>query len=164
MRMHTKVIAVLAAASMGLGVLAGCSGDQNQGAGAASDTAGASDANASGLVNSVTDKEGIVFTLYLGLVDKDTGTQVLSMQEAKELATPLVSATTGGGYTAIEAYGGYTDDDGNPVENGTLMYTGLHASEQEVMGLIDGIKAALGIESVYVTCEHIGYGIFGGQV
>lgn len=33
MRMHAKAIAVLAAASMGLGVLAGCSGDQNQGAG-----------------------------------------------------------------------------------------------------------------------------------
>lgn len=159
-RKTARLAAIAAGALLAAGLLAGCA----QGAGAASDAAGAPDANASGLVNSVTDKEGVVFTLYLGLVDKDTGTQVLSMQEAKELATPLVSATTGGGYTAIEAYGGYTDDNGNPVENGTLMYTGLHASEQEVLGLIDSIKAALGIESVYVTCEHIGYAIFGGQV
>lgn len=159
-RKTARLAAIAAGALLAAGLLAGCA----QGAGAASDAAGAPDANASGLVNSVTDKEGVVFTLYLGLVDKDTGTQVLSMQEAKELATPLVSATTGGGYTAIEAYGGYTDDNGNPVENGTLMYMGLHASEQEVLGLIDSIKDALGIESVYVTCEHIGYAIFGGQV
>lgn len=159
-RKTARLAAIAAGALLAAGLLAGCA----QGAGAASDAAGAPDANASGLVNSVTDKEGVVFTLYLGLVDKDTGTQVLSMQEAKELATPLVSATTGGGYTAIEAYGGYTDDNGNPVENGMLMYMGLHASEQEVLGLIDSIKDALGIESVYVTCEHIGYAIFGGQV
>ncbi len=116
-----------------------------------------------GLVNKVTTQEGVAFTLYVGLADADTGAQELSFDEAKALATPLVSAT-GEGYTVIEAQGGYTDDAGNLVENGTLVYTGVHAGEQEVLGLVDDLKAALHVESVYVTSAQQGYAIYGGTI
>ncbi|BAK44861.1 hypothetical protein [Eggerthella sp. YY7918] len=148
------VLSTLMTALIAAGLLAGC----------AQSTATTSDTTAPGLVNSVTDQEGILYTLYVGLADKDTGTQVLDMQEAKDLATPLVSAAGDGGYTVIEAQGGYTDDDGNLVENDTLVYTGVHASEQEILTLVDDIKAALNIESIYVTSAHTGYAIFGGQL
>lgn len=142
-----RLAAVALGALLAAGLLAGC----------------AQDAGTSGLTNSVTDQESVLFTLYVGLSDKDAGTQVLDVQEAKKLATPLVSAT-GGGYTVIEAQGGYTDDNGNLVENDTLVYTGVHASEQELLKLVDDVKGALNIESIYVTSANTGYAIFGGQV
>ena len=108
---------VLAVVAFGGGVLAGCTTSEPSGG------------SGIGLVNKVTTQEGVAFTLYVGLADADTGAQELSFDEAKALATPLVSAT-GEGYTVIEAQGGYTDDAGNLVENGTLVYTGIHAGEQ----------------------------------
>ena len=144
----TRLAAVALGALLAAGLLAGC----------------AQDAGTPGLTNSVTDQEGVLFTLYVGLADKDAGMQVLDVQEAKKLATPLVSAAGGGGYTVIEAQGGYTDDNGNLVENDTLVYTGVHASEQELLKLVDDVKAALNIESIYVTSANTGYAIFGGQV
>ncbi|WP_080797621.1 hypothetical protein [Arabiibacter massiliensis] len=142
---------VLAAAAFGGGALAGC---------AATEPASGPSI---GLVNEVTTQEGVAFTLYVGLADADTGAQELSFDEAKALATPLVSAV-GGGYTVIEAQGGFTDDAGNLVENGTLVYTGIHAGEQEVLGLIDDLKAALHVESIYVTSAQQGYAIYGGTI
>ncbi|CBL03521.1 MAG: hypothetical protein KH015_16030 [Gordonibacter pamelaeae] len=142
---------VLAVVAFGGGVLAGCTTSEPSGG------------SGIGLVNKVTTQEGVAFTLYVGLADADTGAQELSFDEAKALATPLVSAT-GEGYTVIEAQGGYTDDAGNLVENGTLVYTGIHAGEQEVLGLVDDLKAALHVESVYVTSAQQGYAIYGGTI
>ena len=76
----------------------------------------------------------------------------------------LAGCTTSEGYTVIEAQGGYADDAGNLVENGTLVYTGIHAGEQEVLGLVDDLKAALHVESVYVTSAQQGYAIYGGTI
>ena len=82
----------------------------------------------------------------------------------RALATPLVSAT-GEGYTVIEAQGGYTDDAGNLVENGTLVYTGIHAGEQEVLGLVDDLKAALHVESclLYTSLGFADVIVFGSS-
>lgn len=144
-RKARRLAAVVVGALLAVGLLAGCA------------------QSSSSLVNSVTDQEGVLYTLYVGMADKDTGTQELDLQKAQDLATPIVSAV-GGGYTVIQAQGGYTNDDGNLVENDTLIYTGVHASEQEILKLIDDVKAALNIESIYVTSAHTGYAIFGGQV
>lgn len=133
---------VLAVAAFGGGVLAGCTTSEPSGG------------SGIGLVNKVTTQEGVAFTLYVGLADADTGAQELSFDEAKALATPFVSA----------AGEGYTDDAGNLVENGTLVYTGIHAGEQEVLGLVDDLKAALHVESVYVTSAQQGYAIYGGTI
>lgn len=155
-----RLVAVAAGALLTVGLLAGCT----QSAEPASDAGTApSEGASSALVNSVTDQEAVMFTLYVGMIDKDTGTQVLTKQEAKELATPLVSKV-GGGYTVIEAEGGYTNDSGILMENDTLVYTGVHASEEEIRSLIDEVKEALNIESIYVTCTQTGYAIYGGQV
>lgn len=151
MKTRAGLLAMALAASAFGGALLGCS--------AAEPASG----SGIGLVNEVATQEGVAFALYVGLADADTGSQELSFEEAKALATPLVSAV-GGGYTVIEAQGGFTDDAGNLVENGTLVYTGIHAGEQEVLALIDDLKTTLNAESVYVTCAPEGYAIFGGTI
>ena len=49
----------------------------------------ASDDAAQPLVNGVTDRQEVVYCLYFGLTDKDTGKQELTMEEAKDIAIPL---------------------------------------------------------------------------
>lgn len=141
------VLAVAGALASGL-ALAGCA---------------ESDSGKASLVNSVTTQEGIAYTLYVGLADADTGQQELTMDEAAAIATPMVSEA-GGGYTVYRTQGGFTGDDGALVENDTLVYDGLHADEAAVKQLIDDLKAALNIESIYVTSEIVGYAIYGGQL
>ena len=48
-----------------------------------------SDDAAQPLVNGVTDRQEVVYCLYFGLTDKDTGKQELTMEEAKDIAIPL---------------------------------------------------------------------------
>ena len=148
-RAGRALLALAVASSLAAGaLLVGCASDAS---------------SAPSLVNSVTAQEGIAYTLYLGLADADTGKPELTMDEAASVATPLVSKA-GGGYTVYRAQGGFTGDDGALVENDTLVYDGLRADEADVKQLIDDLKAALNIESVFVTSENVGYAIYGGQL
>ena len=63
-----------------------------------------SDDAAQPLVNGVTDRQEVVYCLYFGLTDKDTGKQELTMEEAKDIAIPLF-IEAGSGYTVYEAEG-----------------------------------------------------------
>lgn len=115
------------------------------------------------LTTSVTPQEGVVYTFYIGMVDKDSGNQEMSMDEAKGLLTPIF-VEAGSGFTAYEATGGYVNDHEDFVENDTLVFTGIHGDEQAVEALIDRIKETLNIESVYCESSYIGYGTKGGTV
>ena len=70
----------------------------------------ASDDAAQPLVNGVTDRQEVVYCLYFGLTDKDTGKQELTMEEAKDIAIPLF-IEAGSGYTVYEAEGGFAKED-----------------------------------------------------
>lgn len=115
------------------------------------------------LVNDVTDQEEVVYCLYLGLTDRDTGKQELTMAEAKELAIPLF-LEAGSGYTVYEAEGGFAAQDGTIVRNDTLVFDSTHGDEQSVRQLIDRLQQTLNLESVYCESKTVGYHIYGGVV
>lgn len=105
--------------------------------------------------------EEVVYCLYFGLTDKDTGAQELTMAEAKDLLVPLF-VEAGSGYTVYEAEGGYALEDGTVVQNDTLVFDSTHGDEQAVKDLIDRAKQALNIESVYCESKLVGYRMYGG--
>lgn len=121
----------------------------------------ASDDAAQPLVNGVTDRQEVVYCLYFGLTDKDTGAQELTVAEAKDLLVPLF-VEAGSGYTVYEAEGGYALEDGTVVQNDTLVFDSTHGDEQAVKDLIDRAKQALNIESVYCESKLVGYRMYGG--
>lgn len=126
-------------------------------AGCAAEGAG----EAPSLINGVTDRQEVVYCLYFGLADKDTGAQELTMAEAKDLLVPLF-VEAGSGYTVYEAEGGYALEDGTVVQNDTLVFDSTHGDEQAVKDLIDRAKQALNIESVYCESRLVGYRMYGG--
>ena len=148
----TALTAILAAA-----LLVGCASTT------AEEPAAQQEQGAEGLVNSITADHGVLYTLYVGLVDKDTGAQELSFDEANAIVTPII-AQAGSGYTLIKAQGGYINEDGQLIENETLVYTSMHISEESLSALIDEIVLAVNNESVYVTSEYGAWGIYGGQI
>lgn len=98
----------------------------------------ASDDAAQPLVNGVTDRQEVVYCLYFGLTDKDTGKQELTMEEAKDIAIPLF-IEAGSGYTVYEAEGGFAKEDGTVVQNDTLVFDSTHGDEQAILDLRGGV-------------------------
>ena len=121
----------------------------------------ASDDAAQPLVNGVTDRQEVVYCLYFGLTDKDTGKQELTMEEAKDIAIPLF-IEAGSGYTVYEAEGGFAKEDGTVVQNDTLVFDSTHGDEQAILDLIEKVRRALNVESVYGESKLVGCGIRGG--
>ena len=150
-----RLAACLCAATLAGAMLGGCAED-----GAAGGAAPSGEGYPS-LVTGVTDQQEVIYCLYFGLADKDAGTQVLAMDEAKDLLIPLF-VEAGSGYTVYEAEGGYATEDGTIVQNDTLVFDGVHGSDQAVIDLVEKAKQALNIESVYVESKAVGYKMYGG--
>ncbi|WP_417404027.1 hypothetical protein, partial [Hominenteromicrobium sp.] len=107
--------------------------------------------------------EEVVYCLYFGLTDKDTGKQELTMDEAKDIAIPLF-IEAGSGYTVYEAEGGFAKEDGTVVQNDTLVFDSTHGDEQAILDLIEKVRRALNVESVYCESKLVGCQIRGGVI
>lgn len=94
------------------------------------------------------------FTLYLGLNDKDTKTQLISTLEAYKVVSNLLAADFGGG-TIYEANGIYKHDNGDIVFEKTLRIEILFAEKPQIIALVDNLKKIFNQESVAVQEEVI---------
>ena len=83
------------------------------------------------------------YTLYCGLNDADTGTQLLTLAEAQELARGII-IDKGCGYTELVAYGAY-ESDGTLISNETLVYEILFADVEVIEEIAAEIQAALNL-------------------
>lgn len=72
-------------------------------------------------------------TLYCGLVDADAGEQLLTVEEAQNLARAVI-LENGCGYTEFVTYGGYKSDD-KVINNDTLVYE-IYFAECDVVNKI----------------------------
>ena len=91
-----KIIVTLLTAVMSVCALAGCTANKTNGE--------------SGVP--------VAYSLYCGLNDADTGTQIIPTEEAQKIARKVIT-DKGFGYTEHVAYGAYTEDN-KSVENVTL--------------------------------------------
>lgn len=152
-------------------VSTGCTATTPQNEGSSQQTAQTSGATSSeaapssdsGLITTLTPDEGLSYSLFFGLIDKETGKQEHSTAEYREAIAALFTEA-GVGYTVYEAYGAYPLEDGTVVENVTLVFTGIHSTEEALQALIDKVQTELNLESVYCESYLHGYGISGGVV
>ena len=68
-----------------------------------------------------TGDETIRYTLYIGLNDKDTGTQKIPTEKAREIVDAICCEHVGG-FTAVHAEGGWTDENNSMTRENTLVY------------------------------------------
>lgn len=94
------------------------------------------------------------FTIYLGLNDKDTRTQLIDTVEAYKIVSNLIACDFGGG-TIFAADGIYRHDDGNIVVEKTLRIELLFTTIEDVRPFVATLKKLFNQESVAVQEETI---------
>ena len=89
------------------------------------------------------------YTVYCGLNDADTGSQIISVEEAQEAARKIFT-DNGFGYTEFVAYGAYVEN-GTVFENDTLVYEFYFNEKADVDNVTKEIKETLNLSSVLVA-------------
>ena len=98
--------------------------------------------------------EGLKYTLYIGLNDKDTYEQLISTEDAIEKANQIV-ARHSGGYTQMTARGGWTNDDGSMGHENTMVYIIYDIDEASLKAMLDELLKEFNQSSILVEKEDI---------
>lgn len=88
------------------------------------------------------------YKIYCGLNDAETGTQILSVEDAGQTIRSLIT-DRGLGYTEYTAAGAYVED-GSVHPNEALIYQLIFVEKEEVESLAEEIRVQLNLESVLV--------------
>lgn len=102
------------------------------------------------------------YVLYIGLNDKETYSQIIPTEEAKNTVNNIVVKYVGG-YTVYEAKGGWTDETGTLTEENTLVYHLSGVNEQDVISVMDEVLAALNQNSILVERHDLSYTYYNGE-
>lgn len=99
----------------------------------------------------------VAYSLYCGLNDEDTGTQIVSTEKAQEIVRNIIT-DKGFGYTEHVGYGAYTEDN-KSVENVTLIYDLFFIEKEDIDKIADEIREALNLTPVLVVEYSKNYGL-----
>lgn len=89
--------------------------------------------------------------LYIGTTDQDTGTQLISTEEAIEIVNNICVQYVDG-YTVSGGHGGWVNEKGELVQEESLVYTFIGAEDADVKQIMDEVLEALN-QSV-ILCER----------
>ncbi|MDO4166282.1 MAG: DUF3574 domain-containing protein [Eubacteriales bacterium] len=96
------------------------------------------------------------YIVYFGLNDKSTGEQIVSKEEATETIKKIFEKQ-GVGYTVLDAFGAYLDDEGKVVSNETVVLDILMVSEEELESAVTEAVDELHLASAMVTKSDVSY-------
>ena len=88
-------------------------------------------------------------TLFIGLCDKDTKAQEITTLDAYKVASNIFAQTTGGA-TIYEGVGVYTHDNGDIVQEATLICIVYGSEKETILKAADQLKVALNQESIAI--------------
>ena len=95
------------------------------------------------------------YILYVGLNDKDTKTQKISLLSAREVIQNTIVGQGLDGATISDAIGIYRHDDGTFVTEQSLRVEILFATEEIITTICEQLKTALNQESIAVESKDI---------
>ena len=104
---------------------------------------------------------GEKYILYIGTNDKETYTQLIPTEEARETVDEICAKYTGG-YTESDARGGWTDETGTLTRENTLVYEFYQIEEETLVQIMDEILAALNQNSILVEKRAVSYTYYSG--
>lgn len=115
-----------------------------------------------GSVLEYTEKEKGKYVLYIGTNDKDTYTQLIPLDEAKEKVNEICSRYVDG-YTVQTAEGGWVDETGTLTEEQTLVYSFDEAEEADIISIMNETLKELNQNSILVEKEDLNYCYYSGE-
>lgn len=103
----------------------------------------------------------MVYNVYFGLNDADTGKQEVTMEDASAYIRSVIESY-GYGYTEHRTYGAYTED-GVSKGNDTLVYMLTFVEEENIKKISDQVIEHLNLASVLCQKEEMEYTFFVGE-
>lgn len=95
------------------------------------------------------------FILYVGMNDKDTKTQNITILSAREIIMNTITANGLNGATISEAVGIYKHEDGTIVTEQTLRVEILFATDKQIKAICETLKSVLNQESIAMEKQVI---------
>ncbi len=102
------------------------------------------------------------YILYIGTNDKDTYTQLIPTDEARDIVNGICAKYTDG-YTASDARGGWVDETGTLTQEQTLVYEFYQISEEQLTQIMDEILSALNQNTILVERQQATYTYYAGS-
>ncbi|MCD7981355.1 MAG: DUF3574 domain-containing protein [Clostridiales bacterium] len=94
------------------------------------------------------------YSIYIGTNDKDTYTQLISLDEAKDMVNAICARYVEG-YTVTEAEGGWVDETGTLTEEQTLVYSFTDVQEEDLISIMDEVLKELNQNSILVEISDV---------
>ena len=103
----------------------------------------------------------IKYTMYIGLNDKDTYTQLISYEEAEQKVSAIVLKYVDG-FTALSGKGAYKDDKGVITHENSLVLEFTSATEEQIKAIMDEVIKELNQNSVLMEKQAVNYEFYEG--
>lgn len=107
-------------------------------------------------------QEDVRYTLYIGTNDKDTYTQLIPLEEAKQIVNEICVKYVGG-YTVQQANGGWVDETGSLTQEETLVYSFIGVDEEVLQSIMDEVLVALNQNSILVEKANMVSSYYSGS-
>ena len=107
------------------------------------------------------DATEMVYHVYFGLNDADTGEQEVTLDDASAYIRGVIESY-GYGYTEYRTYGAYTEN-GESKGNDTLVYMMVFVEEENVEKIANEVIEHLNLASVLCQKEEMPYTFYVGE-
>lgn len=104
----------------------------------------------------------VKYTMYVGLNDKDTYTQLISTEDAEKKVSEIALRYVDG-FTQLSAKGAYKDEDGIVTYENSLVFEFYSATEEQMKSIMNDIIRELNQNSVLIEKENVSYRFYEGE-
>ena len=102
---------------------------------------------------------GEKYILYIGTNDKDTYTQLIPTDAARDMVNRICAKYTGG-YTESDARGGWVDETDTLTQENTLVYEFYDIAEEQLTQIMDDVLRELNQNSILVERRETVYSYY----
>ena len=106
--------------------------------------------------------QGTKYTMYIGLNDKETYEQIVSIEEAEQIVTEIALEYVGG-FTLTQGKGAYKDEDDVITYENSLIIAFTDASEEDMKAIMDDILVSLNQNAVLIETQSVIYTFYEGE-
>lgn len=107
------------------------------------------------------ESQEIKYTMYVGLNDKNTYTQLISDDEASKKVSEIAMKYVDG-FTQLPVKGAYKDDKGIITYEKSLVFEFYNATEQQMKAIMDEVLKALNQSSILIVKQRVNYEFYEG--
>ncbi|MDD3654388.1 MAG: DUF3574 domain-containing protein [Desulfotomaculaceae bacterium] len=105
--------------------------------------------------------EDVRYTLYIGLNDKNTYTQLLSTEDAANKVTDI-ALKYADGFTQLSGKGAYKDEKGVITHENCLIFEFYGTNEEQVKAIMDEVLQELNQNSILIEKQTVNYEFYAG--